>query len=466
MSRRKAERGGDLWVTATDLPQSPGHPFYRRLNEVFRLHKFDRFVEKLCEPYYNKGGRPSIAPGIYFRMLLTGYFEGIGSERAICWRIADSLSLRDFVGLELTEKVPNHSSLTVIRQRLDEEVYELMFTKVLDILRTEKLLKGKTIGVDATTLEANAAMRSIVRRESGKAYDTYIKELAKAEMEAEGIEEEPDAREARRRDRKRKKKGGNKEWESPTDPDAQITKMKNGSTRMGLKVEQAIDMDSGAVVAVTLHGGSVGDCQSGPETVREANVNCGAVTGKIPESVVADAGYHSDQTLSYLDRHGQKPYLAQRKQKRVFGPENQRAEKRYRRNERLNGNSRGKRLQRSRGEKVERPFQLLYDRGGLRQLFLRGKQNNRKRLLVQALAYNLGLVMAKLFGKGTPKGFGAVLADIYGYLLQPLDHVGHFGRAWRSLLGRHGQEIATTDTKSLRHDSAPASFLGHFSTAC
>jgi transposase len=405
MSRRTDTREPDLWVSHTELPKGPGHPFYRRLNALLREHGFDAFVEKACEPYYaDTMGRPSIAPGVYFRMLFVGFFEAIGSERGICWRVNDSLSLREFIGLGLTDRCPDHSSLSRIRHRLDTEVMELVFSWMLKVLAENRVLKGKTLGIDATTLEANAAMRSIVRRNGGQTHREYIRQLAEQECEDEGAEP-PDDRDARRRDKKRGKSTRNQDWVSPQDPEAGITRMKNGTTRVAHKVEHGIDMDSGAVVAVTVQAGQTGDSESIQGTLREGIVQMAATTGKHPEDLVADAGYDNEQTRFLTELHDLKPYVALRQMKRSWtgkGTE----ETRYKRNQRLNGNPRGKRLQRARGEKVERPFQLLYDRGRLRRLPLRGQENIRKRLLLQAAAYNLSLLLRKRIGSGTPKVFG------------------------------------------------------------
>ena len=158
LGRRREQFQQDLMVPASALPRSPGHPFYAALNRLLSEAKFDAYVEGLCEPLYREGGRPSIPPGVYFRMLFIGYFEGIDSQRGIAWRCSDSLSLCSFLGLKPTESTPDHSSLTIIRQRLPKELIEQVFSFVLTMAFEKKLLKGKSIGVDATTLEANAAM--------------------------------------------------------------------------------------------------------------------------------------------------------------------------------------------------------------------------------------------------------------------------------------------------------------------
>lgn len=416
MGKRKSSRAGELFICAQDLPRSPGHSFYIRLNELLAEYGFDAFLEELCGRFYSQGGRPSIPPGVYFRMLLCGYFEGIGSERAICWRISDSLSLREFVGIDLTESVPDHSSLSVIRNRFDEEVFESVFVKVMEILKSGGLLKGQTLGIDATILEANASLRNIVRRDSKETYRDYIGRLADEEREAEGKPGLADAREARQRDRKRKEKGKNEKWESPADPDAQITKTKRGSIRLGHKVEHAVDMDTGAIVGVEIFGGANGDTSTMPDTLDTALKNLGQAGGPTPKSAVADSGYLSDAILELLEQYGLKIYIAPKHQKRKFGENQEAQRRRHQRNLRMNSNSRGKRLQRQRGEKVERPFQHLYDRGDLRQLTLRGAVNNRKRLLIQAVGFNLGLIMRKAFNSGVPRAMAEASSIFFTHL--------------------------------------------------
>ena len=229
LGRRGSKQQG-MWVASQELPRSAGHPFYAALEDLLGRSGFDAFVEGLCAPHYaEKQGRPSIPPGVYFRMLFVGYFEGLDSQRGIAWRCQDSLSIRDFLGLEPTERSPDHSSMTVIRQRLPFEVFEEVFRFVLSGCEDHGLLKGKTVAVDATFLEANAAMTSIVRRETDEDWKTYIRRLA----EEDGVEA-PSDEDARRWDRKRggKKKVSNDDWGSTSDPDSRIVKMKDGRTHL------------------------------------------------------------------------------------------------------------------------------------------------------------------------------------------------------------------------------------------
>ena len=241
-----------------------GARILRALNQVLEAAGFDAFVEGLCAVFYAaRVGRPSFRPGRYFRMLLIGYFGGLTSERGIAWRVADSLSLRSFLDLELTESAPDHSTLSRTRRLIDVETHEAVFTWVLERLSAAGLVKGKTVGVDATTLEANAAMRSIERRDTGESHEEFIRRLA----EASGVET-PTRAELARFDRSRKnKKTSNKDWKSPQDPDAKIAKMKDGRTHLAHKVEHGVDMDTGAVVSVTVQDASEDDTATFPETL-------------------------------------------------------------------------------------------------------------------------------------------------------------------------------------------------------
>ena len=211
MGKRERDRQPTMWVATTDLPTAASHPFYARLNRLLAHQGFDDFAETACQSFYaDKMGRPGLPPGIYFRLLFIGYFEGLDSERGIAWRAADSLTLRDFVGVALAEAPPDHSMISRTRRLIDLDTHREVFTWVLERLATVGLVKGKTIGVDATTLEANAALRSIVRRDTGESDQDFLTQLA----EASGIKT-PTRAALARLDRKRKKKGSNKEWRHP-----------------------------------------------------------------------------------------------------------------------------------------------------------------------------------------------------------------------------------------------------------
>ncbi len=423
MGKRKSQQQGVMFVAATQLPQAGGHPFYERANVILARAGFDDFVEALCEPFYcdaGKGGRPGIAPGVFFRMLLVGYLEGIDSERGIAWRVADSLSLRAFVGVGLGESTPDHSSLCRIRQRLDASVYEQVFQFVLAALGQAGLLKGKTIGIDATTLEANAALRSIVRRDTGEGYQEYLKTLARAA----GIEN-PTREDLVKLDKKRKNKGSNDDWQNPHDPDAKITKMKDGSTHLAHKAEHAVDFDTGAIVAVTVQGADTGDTTTWEQTLDAAGDNLRAARqderaaanmhDSVIDEVVGDKGYHSNDVVLDIQARGIRSYISEPDRgRRNWEGKDEARDAVYANRRRIKG-ERGKRLLRRRGELVERSFAHAYETGNLRRTHLRGHENILKRLLIHVAGFNLGLLMRRLFGMGTPRGLqsgGAALARL------------------------------------------------------
>jgi transposase len=437
MGKREAARQDDLWIVAADLPQGPGHPFYRRLNQMLAAHGFDPFVEGLCEKFYHESlGRPGIPPGVYFRMLLLGYFEGIDSERGIAWRCSDSLALRAFLGYPLTAATPDHSSLSVIRNRIDMETHEDVFAWVLKLLAAEGLLKGKTIGVDATTLEANAAMRSIVRKDTGESYVAFLTALAKAS----GIET-PTREDLAKLDRKRKNKASNDDWTNPHDPDAKITKMKDGRTHLAHKAEHAVDMDTQAIVGVTLQDADRGDTTSLADTVEAAVGNllevqndaaaADRVHGVAMEEVVADKGYHSNATMTELERMEIRSYVSEpdRGERRWEGQAEAQAAV-YANRRRVRGD-RGKRLMRERGEVIERTFAHCYETGGMRRTHLRGHGNILKRLLVHVAGFNLSLVMRALVGIGKPRrAQDGLAAGVFGLLTEVLTLLEAFWRPW------------------------------------
>src|SRR5712671_6304888 len=317
-TRKMRERQEDLWYGG-ELPIAPGHPFYKRLNEVLDNAKFDPFCETNCASFYhNKLGRPSLPPGQYFRVMMIGFFEGLDSERGIAWRLADSLTLREFLSIGWDEKTPDHVTISRTRRLIDAETHQRIFSWVLERLAGGGLIKGKTIGVDSTTLEANAAMKSIVRRDTGENYTAYLKRLA----EAEGVNAKDPAA-LRRMDRKRAKKTSNEEWKSPSDGQAEITKLKDGRTALAYKAENAVDMETGAIVAVTTHGGAAADTATVQDTVIEAGIAvAGLIAEKTPagkyevhsegvEEVVADKEYHSNDVAVGFAEMGVRSYMAE-----------------------------------------------------------------------------------------------------------------------------------------------------------
>ena len=407
-----------LWVATSDLPTSPGHPFYARLTTLLDRHDFDRFVEGLCHRFYAPVmGRPSLAPGCYFRLLLVGYFEGIDSERGIAWRATDSLAVRCFLRLALHEPPPDHSTIARTRRLIDLETHRAVFTWVQQRLVEAGQLKGKTIAIDATTLEANAAMRSLVRRDTGESYQTFLTGLAKAS----GIET-PTREQLARLDRTRKKKTSNKDWTNPQDPDAKVTKMKDGRTHLAHKAEHAVDLATGAIVAVTVQGADAGDTTTIIETAIAAAEQIEAAQADMAdaqplEEIVGDKGYHSNQTLIDLGAVGIRSYVSEPDRGRRDWSNAPEAQTLVYGNRRRIRGPRGRRLMRQRGERVERSFAHVYDTGGMRRTHLRGHTNVLKRLLIHAGGFNLGLVMRQLIGVGTPRGLqgrvGAVLATLF-----------------------------------------------------
>ena len=440
MGKRKRDRQPTMWVTTTDLPTAASHPFYRRVTQLLREHGFDDFFEAQCAGFYAETmGRPGLPPGIYFRLLLIGYFEGIDSERGIAWRAADSLALRDFLGVGLDQAPPDHSTISRTRRLIDLETHRDMFTWVLEQLAEAGLVKGKTLAIDATTLEANAALRHIVRRDTGESYQDFLLTLA----QASGIET-PTRADLARLDRARKKKGSNKDWTSPSDPDARITKMKDGRTHLAHKAEHAVDLDTGAIVAVTIQGADEGDTHTLPETLAEAVQQLDQVTDAdgepvaLADEVVADKGCHSRAVVLELNTHGFRTYISEpdRGEQSWIDQEDAR-DAVYGNRRRIRGD-RGKRLLRRRGERVERSFAHTYDTGGMRRTHLRGTTNILKRVLVHASGFNLGLVMRRLLGVGTPRGFQGRVAALIAFLLSVYRAIAEVGIA--PLAMPHGHE--------------------------
>jgi transposase len=420
MGRRKDRaRTPGLWIATNELPPTGGHPFYQRLNQVLDEHAFDAFVEAQCAPFYATTiGRPSLTPGTYFRLLLIGYFEGIDSERGIAWRTADSLALRGFLGLGLDEPPPEHSTISRTRRLIDLETHRAVFTWILQVLAIADLVKGKTIGIDATTLEANAALRSLVRRDSGETYQEFLTRLA----QASGIET-PTRADLARLDRTRPKKGRNKDWQHPHDPDARITKMKDGRTHLAHKAEHAVDMETGAIVSVTIQGADQGDTTTVAETLTTAADELTAVADitdghtRVIEEVVADKGYHSNQVLVDLAALDLRTYMAEPDRGRRRWKKKPAARAAVYANRRRIHGARGLALLRRRSEYLERPNAHLYETGRMRRTHLRGHANILKRLLVHIGGFNLGLLMRTFIGLGTPRGLQGRLAAVVALIV-------------------------------------------------
>jgi transposase len=412
-TRQQRQRQEELWIATATLARPASHPFYDRLNRLLDECHFDEFVEGLCERFYAKTlGRPGLMPGIYFRLLMVGYFEGIDSERGMAWRAADSLGIRAFLRIALDETVADHSTISRTRRLIDIETHRLVFVWLLEILAEHGLLRGQTIGIDATTLEANAALRSIVRRDTGEPYEEFLQRLA----QESGIET-PTRVQLARLDRKRAKKGCNQDWTHPHDPDARIAKMKDGRTHLAHKAEHAVDMETGAVVAVTVQPADTGDTRTMQETLGQASEHIQLVAELIPgetgaatvqqegpTELVTDKGYHSREAVRQLAEAGIRSYISEPERGRQRWHEQSAEQAAVYGNRRRIRGERGKRLQRQRGEKLERTMAHLYETGRLRRVHLRGHNNILKRLLIHGCALNLGVLMRTLYGVGTPRG--------------------------------------------------------------
>ena len=418
LGRRPTDHQGELFFTSADLPRSAGHPFYDRLNRLLAGHGFDAYVEDLCRPYYADGaGRPGIPPGVYFRMLFVGYFEGIDSQRGIAWRCSDSLALRSFLGTPLTEATPEHSSLTRVRQRLPEEVHEAVFEWVLRLAREHELLTGSVVGVDATTLEANAAMKAIVRKDTGEDYPDYLRRLAR-----EAGLEDPTAEELRRFDKNRPDKTcSNAEWESPADPDARITQMKDGRTHLAYKAEHVVQLASELVVGAAIHPADQGDPVALVDSVMIAEQRLRAAGSDLEiEEVAADKGYHKASELEVADALGVRTYIPEPKRPRAKrGRSTLTAAQRraVRLNRQRVRRPHGRRLQRLRSERVERSFAHVCETGGARRTWLRGLINVTKRYLVQVAAHNLAVLLRALCGVGKPRALQGGLCALFAAVL-------------------------------------------------
>ncbi len=452
MGKRRS-RQQRLWIATAELPRTRGHIFYDRVNEILAKEKFDEFADKECVRFYKSEtiGRPSIAPGVYFRMLMVGYYEGIDSERGIAWRCADSLSLKSFLGYTLTQTTPDHSTVSRTRRLIDLETHGRVFTWMLEVLAKYGLIDGKTVGIDGTTLEANAAMRSIVRRETGESYTEFLTKLA----QASGIET-PTREDLAKLDRNRDKKGSNEEWEHPDDPDAKITKMKDGQTHLAHKAEHAVDMETGAVLAVTVQDANAGDTTTILPTLIAVAEQMEQLTEKAETAehiaqnwlneLITDKGYHSNETLLDLKQFCIRSYISEPKRgRRSWADKQAERDAVYANRRRIRGD-RGKRLLRLRGLMLERPFAHCLETGGMRRVHLRGHENILKRLLIHVAGFNLSLVLRLMIGKGTPRGLQDLAVVYFLTVIALIDYLSQF-------LEATGDAIARKDLQS-QHSTA------------
>ena len=399
----------EIWIKATDVVVAHSHPFYDRLKKLLNDNKFGDQVRELCSEHYRlKGpGQPGVDPEVYCKMLLIGFYKNISSEREIAEVCHDSIAIRGFLGYNLTENTPDHSTLSVIRKRLSSETFDNIFKIMLPVLEKEGLINGKDIGMDTSVMEANASLLKLQNRLTGEQYRKYVEKLAKED----GVDTSDPAA-VSKYDRKRKKKVSNEEWVNPHDPDAKIGPTKRGNKRMIYKPEHTVDMETGAILDARVQPGDMADSTNLTDRVMQAEMFAaeGLDNGEMDlplESVTADKGYYSDNEiadLSEYDIHVNIPdRLAVRKLEKLAEDKRKAVEE----SKRFVSSGEGKALLRKRGMHIERSFAHVLDSGGMRRTTLRGQENIQKRYIISALAYNISLVMYKIFGYGTPRQYAA-----------------------------------------------------------
>lgn len=416
MGRRPTERQQELWVPTQRMAAAPRHVFYEQLNRLLADAGFDAWIEARCREFYCESGRDSIPPGTFFRMVFIGYFEAIDSQRGIAWRCEDSLSLRKFLGYASHEETPDHSSLSRIRWRLPKEVFDEVFQFVLRIVDEHKLLDAQTVGVDSTTLEANAAMKSIVRRDNGDDWKAYLTRLAAED----GVELKSQAeliRYDKQRNKNGQKKVSNDDWTSPADPDSRIAKMKDGTTHLAYKAEHVVDLKTDVILSAEIYHADEADNATLPESLTKAQDHLEqAEIYRDIEKVAADKGYHKAETLARCEELGIcgiTPYIPEKESQfqSVWTDKPDEHARAVRLNRQRTRRKYGKQLQRRRSEVVERTFAHVCETGGARRSWLREIVNVGKRYLLQAAAHNLGIVLRKLLGSGKPREFAAICAS-------------------------------------------------------
>lgn len=417
--RVKKEKQAEFWVEATRLPAATPGAFYQKVNATLESMSFAQEVWKICAPAYadaSRGGRPGIDPVVYLKMLMIGFFEDLPSERAMASRCADSLSVRGFLGYGLEETTPDHSSLSVIRQRLSLEQLEGIHIVLLQALRQHGLLKGKRLGIDSSVIEANASLRALEHRNTEEGYWDYVKRLAAAE----GVDVS-DTTAVRRFDKRREgRKTSNPEWVNPHDPDAKIGRTKDGASDMIYKPEHVNDLDSGAIVSAQVLPGDLADSQEMAERVLGAVGLLHTVALEIAErpapELAADEGSFSAGQVAILQECAIRTVIVdpQRHRRNARAPKEVRAT--LTRARRAVQSKSGKALLRRRGEHLERSFCHVLDHGGLRRATLRGCENLSKRHLVAALTHHLSLLLRNIFGVGTPKQFLAGGKALFAHL--------------------------------------------------
>lgn len=461
-SKKKKAAQAEFWVSTHQLPRSAKATFYAKLDETLESIGFAEKVREICAPAYKQTnvGRPGIDPVVYLKMIMVGFFEDLPSERAIAARCADSIAIRRFLNYELEENTPDHSSLTIIRQRLGLETYQKVFTLCLQALQEHGLLRGKHLGIDSSVMEANASLRALVNRNTAEQYWDYVKRLA-AEQ---GIDPE-DAAAVRKFDRQRPGKGSNQDWENPHDPDAKIGPRKHGGTDMIYKPETVVDLDTGAVVQAEVQPGDHTDHQGLATTILEAQQAINEARDEAAdtltvETVTADKGYYAVNELQGLQHEQIKTVIADPVSNRRWDklePQQRQAVQAARRSTQ---SKYGKALLRRRGMHIERSFAHILDCGGMRRATLRGWKNLNKRFKLAAAFYNLSQLMRKLFGFGTPKQLAALaraILSVFSHLLSLIGHMTtNLTAQLRSLNSKRVQfnvEPATSPTLEMSHCS-------------
>jgi transposase len=410
-AKKKKAAQGEFWMAAHQLATSAKTTFYARLDETLESFGFAEKVRALCAPAYKNtnAGRPGIDPAVYLKMIMVGFFEDLPSERAIAARCADSIAIRSFLNYSLEEKTPDHSTFTVIRQRLGLEIYQEIFTLTLQALREHGLLRGKNLGIDSSVIEANASLRALVNRNTEEAYWEYVKRLA-----AENGIDPNDTAAVRKFDRHRPGKGSNKEWQNPFDPDARIGKTKDGATDMIYKPEAVVDLDTGAIVQADVHPGDHADHQEMATRVLEAQQTINQASGEKPDtltiqSVTSDKGYYAVSELQTLQQEGIRTVISDPIGNRRVDKLDKEERRAVRAAKRSVQSKSGKDLLQRRGMHIERSFAHILDAGGMRRTTLRGEENLNKRFKLAASIYNLSQLMRKIFGFGTPKQLAAAM---------------------------------------------------------
>ena len=448
--REGEEKQEEFWIERTRVSKPPSQGFYSKLNEHLAAMDFARQVWTLCEPAYreeSRGGRPGIDPVVYFKMLMVGFFENLCSERAIAARCEDSLSVRAFLGYGLEESTPDHSSLSVIRQRLGPEIYQGVLEVVLTALKAHGLFKGRHLGIDSSVIEANASLRSLVHRNTEQAYWEYVKELA----EKEGVDPQDEAA-VRRFDQNRSgRKTSNEEWKNPHDLQAKVGRTKDGACDMIYKPEHVTDLESGAIVQAEVLEGDHADTKALSERVACAVEVVNRIVANEEDGVVGsltgDKGYFAIEEIAQIQEFDIRTVIgdahaARRRTEGLAAP----LRKALHRAACAVKSQSGKALLRQRGMHLERSFEHVLDEGGMRRATLRGKENLTKRHKIAAACFNLSLLLRTLLGVGTPKqwmaGAYSLLKTLIAYLFRPTwrfctlcaeaeDFVSHFNKLFR-----------------------------------